>query len=125
METRDGSRDFQWNSKESSCFSSRFDYNVKGSGITECQFGQSLAIHLNAGFVGQVHKSGVGKTSFPNRCIDPLDPQSSHISLLPSTVVEGVETGLHDGDAGKSIQAMTPSSIALRFFHQPLSAILM
>mgnify|MGYP004138396955 CR=1 FL=1 len=107
------------------CFSSSLHHYVERSGIAESQLCQGFSIHLDAGLVGQIHKSGVGQTALSYCSVDSLNPERAHVSFFATTVIEGVEASLHDGNTGESVKTVATSAVAFRLFHQTFSAVLM
>ncbi len=50
--------------------------------LADCEFGQDLAIDLDAGFGKTVDEARIGEPEFAHRCIEALDPNARKTRFL-------------------------------------------
>ena len=85
-------------------------------GIQNCQFGQNLAVQLDASGLQTMNQATVRRSVDARCCVDPSDPQSTKLPLLLTPITIRVRPSLMDRILCRSKKATSASSKTLGSF---------
>ena len=99
------------------------DESAERSGIRNCELGEALAVHLDAGLLQAVHEAGIVHAVGLDSGGDTSDPQAAEISLLLLTADVGINAGLLDGLLGHLEMGGLGAPVGLRKLQGLISSL--